>query len=220
MQSLALARNLLFTPADRPERFGKAISVGADGVVLDLEDGVGLPSKQRAREAALALFAAPPSTAADLLWAVRLNHITTEDGLQDLLAFRAIARRPKVVMLPKTESVAEVEIAVRHLRAETGEGPQIVALIESGRGLAAVESIAAHPCVAAIAFGGADLAADLHASLAWEPMLFARSRIVQAAASAAHRRGVRAGTRRRLPTRRAHGRFTRGEGCATHRGAR
>ena len=39
MQNLALARNLLFTPADRPERFGKAISVGADGAVLDLEDG-------------------------------------------------------------------------------------------------------------------------------------------------------------------------------------
>jgi citrate lyase beta subunit len=58
---------------------------------------------------------------------VRLNHITTEDGLKDLLAFRAAARRPKfraaarrpnVVMLPKTESVAEVEIAVRHLKAE------------------------------------------------------------------------------------------------------
>ncbi len=44
-------------------------------------------------------------------------------------------------------------------------------------------AIAAHPQVAAIAFGGADLAADLHAELAWEPMLWARSRIVQAAAS-------------------------------------
>jgi len=184
MQSLALARNLLFTPADRPERFGKAISVGADGAVLDLEDGVGLPSKQKAREAALALFQAPPPAPADFIWAVRLNHITTEDGLKDLLAFRAAARRPKVVMLPKTESVAEVEIAVRHLKAAGGDSPQIVALIESGRGLGAAETIAAHPSVKAIAFGGADLAADLHATLAWEPVLFARSRIVQAAASA------------------------------------
>jgi len=185
MQSLALARNLLFTPADRPERFGKAISVGADGAVLDLEDGVGLPSKRKAREAALALFQAPPSAPEDFIWAVRLNHITTEDGLKDLLAFRAAARRPNVVMLPKTESVAEVEIAVRHLKEAADEGPQIVALIETGRGLGAAETIAAHPAVAAIAFGGADLAADLHASLAWQPVLFARSRIVQAAAAAA-----------------------------------
>jgi citrate lyase beta subunit len=184
MQSLALARNLLFTPADRPERFGKAVAAGADGAVLDLEDGVGLPSKQNAREAALALFESPPSAPADFIWAVRFNHVTTEDGLKDLLAFRAAARRPKVVMLPKTESVAEVEIAVRHLRAEGGDGPQIVALIETGRGLGAAEAIAAHPSVKAIAFGGADLAADLHATLAWEPVLFARGRIVQAAASA------------------------------------
>ena len=61
----------------------------------------------------------------------------------------------------------------------------MVALIESGRGLAAADEIAAHPAVAALAFGGGDLAADLHATLTWEPMLFARSRIVQAAAAAA-----------------------------------
>lgn len=184
MQNLALVRNLLFTPADRPERFGKAAAVGADGAVLDLEDGVGLPSKHKAREAALRFFEAPLSAPAEFIWAVRLNHITTEDGLKDLLAFRAAARRPKVVMLPKTESVTEVEIAVRHLKAGAGDPPRIVALIESGLGLGAADAIAAHPSVAAIAFGGADLAADLHATLAWEPMLFARSRIVQAAAAA------------------------------------
>ena len=185
MPDLSLIRSLLFTPADRPDRFPHGPTSGADGAILDLEDGVGLPSKQKAREAALALFQAPPSAPADFIWVVRLNHITTEDGLKDLLAFRAAARRPKVVMLPKTESVAEVEIAVRHLKVEAGDGPQIVALIESGRGLGAAEAIAAHPSVKAIAFGGADLAADLHATLAWEPMLFARSRIVQAAAAAA-----------------------------------
>jgi (S)-citramalyl-CoA lyase len=184
MTSLALVRNLLFTPGDRPERFGKALSVGADGAVLDLEDGVGLPSKQEAREAALQLFAAPPPTPEGFVWAVRLNHVTTEDGLKDLLAFRAAVHRPKFVMLPKTESITEVEIALRHLEIGTGDSPQIIALIESGRGLGAAEAIAAHPKVGAIAFGGADLAADLQATLSWEPMLFPRSRIVQAAAAA------------------------------------
>ena len=185
MPDLSLIRSLLFTPADRPDRFPHGPTSGADGAILDLEDGVGLPSKQKAREAALAFFEAAPSAPADFIWAVRLNHITTEDGLKDLLAFRASARRPKVVMLPKTESVAEVEIAVRHLKDEGRDGPQIVALIETGRGLGAAETIAAHPSVAAIAFGGADLAADLHANLTWESVLFARSRIVQAAAAAA-----------------------------------
>jgi citrate lyase beta subunit len=184
MWNLALLRNLLFTPADRPERFGKAVAVGADGAVLDLEDGVGLPSKQKAREAALHFFEAPPSAPASFVWAVRFNHVGTEDGLKDLLAFRSASRGPKVVMLPKTESAAEVEIAVSHLSDRSDEAPQIIALIETGRGLGAAEAIAAHPSVAAIAFGGADLAADLHATLAWEPMLFARARIVQAATAA------------------------------------
>jgi citrate lyase beta subunit len=185
MQKLGLVRSLLFTPADRPDRFGKAVTVGADGAVLDLEDGVGLSSKQAARQAALRLFEAPPASPKEFIWAVRLNHITTEDGLKDLLAFRATARRPKIVMLPKTESVDEVEIVVRHLsNGGTDDSPQIIALIETGRGLGAAESIAMHPSVSAIAFGGADLAADLHAALTWEPMLFARSRIAQAAAAA------------------------------------
>jgi (S)-citramalyl-CoA lyase len=182
--NLSLVRNLLFTPADRPERFGKAATVGADGAVLDLEDGVGLPSKLKAREAALQFFQSPLAAPHGFIWVVRFNHVTTEDGLKDLLAFRAAPVKPKVVMLPKTESVTEVEIALRHLKTAAGDAPQILALIETGRGLGAAEAIASHPSVAAIAFGGADLAADLHATLAWEPMLFARSRIVQAAAAA------------------------------------
>ena len=182
MQNLSLTRSLLFTPADRPDRFTKGPSSGADGVVLDLEDGVGLPAKPAARKAALAFFADHPVAApSGFVWALRLNHVTTQAGLEDLLALRD-ANKPAVVVLPKTESVAEIEIALAHLSANGA--PTIVALIESGRGLAAAEEIATHPAVAALAFGGADLAADLHATLTWEPMLFARSRIVQAAASA------------------------------------
>ena len=177
-------RSALFTPADRPERFGKALSCGADAAILDLEDGVGLSAKRKAREEALAFFAAPLEVPAAFTWALRLNHVTTEAGLQDLLALRGVSNRPRVILLPKTESVSEVEIALGHL-TDGAEPPAIVALIETGRGLGEAASIAAHPAVAALAFGGADLAADLNATLAWEPMLFARSRIVQAAASAA-----------------------------------
>jgi citrate lyase beta subunit len=182
MLDLSLVRSLLFTPADRPDRFAKGPTSGADGVILDLEDGVGLPAKPAARKAALAFFAHPVETPASFVWTLRVNHVTTQPGLEDLLAFRA-ARKPAVVALPKTESVAEIEIAVAHLGAD-GKAPTIVAMIESGRGLAAADEIARHPAVAALAFGGGDLAADLHATLAWEPMLFARSRIVQAAATA------------------------------------
>jgi (S)-citramalyl-CoA lyase len=184
MQDLSLVRALLFTPADRPDRFEKAARSGADGAILDIEDGVGLPAKDAARRAALAFFAKPVGAPSDFVWAVRLNHVATAHGLRDLLAFRDAPVRPKFVFLPKTEAPTEVEIAVHHLALAAEEGPRIVAMIESGRGLAAADAIAAHPAVGALAFGGGDLAADLGATMEWEPMLFARSRVVQAAAGA------------------------------------
>ena len=103
MQDLSLIRSVLFTPADRPDRFTKAAQSGADGAVLDLEDGVGLPAKQAAREAAIAFFAAPASAPQNFVWALRLNHVTTEAGLQDLLALRGTAAKPSVLLLPKTD---------------------------------------------------------------------------------------------------------------------
>src|SRR6516165_3704280 len=156
MPDLSHIRSLLFTPADRPDRFAKGPASGADGVILDLEDGVGFPAKPAARKAALAFFTDPAAAPAGFVWALRLNHVTTPAGLEDLLAFRS-ASKPAVVVLPKTEPVAEIEIALAHLGGD-GTAPAMVALIESGRGLAATDEIAAHPAVAALAFGGGDLA--------------------------------------------------------------
>lgn len=183
MDDLAVARTLLFTPADRPERFAKAAASGADGVILDLEDAVGLPHKDAARANVLDALAAPTVGPRGFAWAVRLNHVTTPAGLADLLALGAAPTVPRIVVLPKTESVTEVDVAVAHLSRD-GVAPTVIALLESGRGLSAAEAIAAHPAVAALAFGGVDLAADLCAELSWEPMLFARGRLVQAAATA------------------------------------
>jgi len=42
-------RSLLFVPADNGGRRVKAAGAGADAVILDLEDGVGLEAKEKAR---------------------------------------------------------------------------------------------------------------------------------------------------------------------------
>ena len=58
-------------------------------------------------------------------------------------------------------------------------------LIESARGVAELKNIAAAtPRLLALAVGAADLAADLGAQTAWEPLLFARSQVVAACALA------------------------------------
>ena len=42
-------RSYLFVPANRPERYAKALASGADAVIVDLDDAVAPPAKDRAR---------------------------------------------------------------------------------------------------------------------------------------------------------------------------
>jgi (S)-citramalyl-CoA lyase len=179
MADMSFMRVLLFTPATHPERFAKARDSGADGLIIDLEDGVAGDAKDTARANLIAAMRDwhPDDT---FIRCVRLNHIATRPGIADLLALAGQGDRFDAVMLPKVESPHEVEIAAKLLAASA---PRFIALIESGRGLEQAAAIAAHRQVVALAFGGADLAADLHADLSWEPMLWPRSRIVQAAAA-------------------------------------
>ena len=56
-------RSWLFTPASRPDRFGKAAEVGADVLVLDLEDAVAPADKEQARATAIGYLGRPSSGA-------------------------------------------------------------------------------------------------------------------------------------------------------------
>lgn len=189
MPDLNLARSLLFTPGSRTDRFAKALASGADGLIIDLEDAVAPADKDSARGAVFDwLRGRPARPRADFLLCLRINSVFTAPGLADLLAVVAAAREgvlPDALLLPKVESAVEVDLVARQLRQAGGGAVNLVALIESAAGLEAAPAIArAAPAVKALAFGGADLAADLRAAFAWEPLLAARSRVVQAAAMA------------------------------------
>jgi len=129
-ENVTLLRSALFTPADKLDRFAKGYAYGADAVVVDLEDGVGLTAKQAARNALLELASKLPESC---FWILRINHVKTREGLLDLLAIEPMDIKPPVIMLPKTESTAEIEIAVAHLSDRTGT-PTIIALVESAEG--------------------------------------------------------------------------------------
>ncbi|HET9045212.1 MAG TPA: CoA ester lyase [Burkholderiales bacterium] len=186
MPDLSHCRALLFTPGNRPERFAKAAATGADGLILDLEDAVAAPAKEDARATVVAHFRGDfrAGLAPHQLKGLRVNNIHTPAGVRDLDALVSSGVAPDFVLLPKVESAFEVRLYARHL--EGGQaGIAFGCLIESARGLeAAMEIAQADPRVRILAFGGVDLAADLRAELAWEPLLYGRSRLVQAAASA------------------------------------
>jgi (S)-citramalyl-CoA lyase len=171
-------RSWLFTPGTRPDRFDKAAASGADVSIIDLEDAVAPADKAKARQTALAHLAQP--AVGSCVRALRMNGLDTRFGLADLHALLDSSARPDFLVLPKTESAAHLQILDR-LLAEAGKATRLVALIESARGLAAVEEIAAStPRLEALLFGAADMSADLGAATAWAPLAYARSRIVEA----------------------------------------
>ena len=143
----ASPRAYLFVPADRPERYAKARASGADAVIIDLEDAVAPAAKAGARDAlANALDEAMPVV-------VRINAAGTpwfEDDLE-------LCRHPGVagVMLPKADGIDAVCSAFEACFKD------LLAIIESARGVEQVLHIARVPGVVRLAFGSVDLALDL-----------------------------------------------------------
>ena len=175
------ARSLLFVPGTTPERFAKAAASGADGIIIDLEDAVPEAEKDAARIAAIAFLQTSPSDSSTRC--LRINSPHSAHGLRDLLALLTAARLPDALLIPKTESADDLTL-ISDVLGPRAETVPLLALIETARALSVADQIAAHPRVTALLLGGADLAADLGTTMAWEPLLFARSRVVQAAATA------------------------------------
>ncbi len=174
-------RSWLFTPGTRPERFSRAAAAGADVLIIDLEDAVAPADKPTARNNAIQYN---PDATSPLQHALRINAIDTRAGLADIEALLANAPPLDFIILPKVESAAHLRI-LDALLNEAGLPARLIALVETARGVAAVERIAAAtPRLAHIMFGAADFAADLGAGPGWAPLLHARGNIVTACAAA------------------------------------
>ncbi|MXY30236.1 MAG: CoA ester lyase [Gammaproteobacteria bacterium] len=176
-------RSILFVPGYRPDRFGKALAAGADAVCIDLEDAVPPQRKAVAREAAVRFLAehAAEGSRNDIdppHLIIRINDPETDLGRADARALRDI-RQPDAFMIPKVRTAA----GLRRAAALLGDGAPLFALIETALGLENAADIGqASPAVAGLVFGGFDLALELRADPSWEPLLYARSRVVHAAA--------------------------------------
>lgn len=167
------AASLLFVPGSRPDRFAKAKAAGAGLTVIDLEDAVPATEKEEARKAALDHICGEPAMG----WAMRINAVTTADGIRDLAALTTNDTLPSYLLLPMVEAATEVEIVARAL----GDAcPSLIPLIETPKGLRCAHEIAGASRVAAMMFGGGDFSSELGVELAWEPLLAARQQFVLA----------------------------------------
>ncbi|MGN6743663.1 MAG: HpcH/HpaI aldolase/citrate lyase family protein [Amnibacterium sp.] len=134
---------LLFCPADRPDRYEKALHA-ADAVILDLEDAVAPEAKDAAR-AAVAASALPVESTI-----VRLNPMRAGMLDADLAAVDAAGYR--TVMLAKAESATDLELLEQY---------GVIALCETPAGVLAAPWLAAAPNTIGLMWGAEDLVAAL-----------------------------------------------------------
>jgi citrate lyase subunit beta/citryl-CoA lyase len=130
---------LLFCPADRPDRYEKALAA-ADAVILDLEDAVAPANRPAGREALIASELDPDRVI------VRINELGTDDAVADLAALARTAYR--TIMVPKADA-----------RLVAPDGFEVIALCESAAGVVAAPELANR--VAALMWGAEDLVASL-----------------------------------------------------------
>jgi (S)-citramalyl-CoA lyase len=182
MADLRPRRSFIFTPGLKPEMFPKALASGTDIVCVELEDGIAPKDKEQARKSAIALFE-QPQTDDGVERIVRINCLHEAFGLADVQAVLATETPPPALMLPKVRTPEEI-VWLDTLLTERGHDTRLHIIIETNRGLQAAFEIAQSSSrIDALFFGGVDMAAELRCENAWEPLLYARSRVIHAAAT-------------------------------------
>ncbi|WP_338676008.1 CoA ester lyase [Streptomyces sp. SCSIO 30461] len=173
-------RAWIITPGLHTDRFVSAQNSGAAVAVVDIEDSVALADKQTARTSSEIFFAVdePPCTLG-----IRMNSLTTLDGLKDLVALAAYTTRPDLIVVPKVESPRDIELVAAALDAD-GYTPDIWALVESPRAFDHLPQIMRAPRLGGVIFGSADYAAAVRCGLGWDALRYARSALINAATAA------------------------------------
>jgi len=176
-------RSLLFVPGLRPDMFAKALNSGADIVCVDMEDAVARTRKDEGRSLTLPLFRQRTHPHVEQM--VRINGLSTADGLKDLSALVETETPPPAIMIPKIRSAEEIHIIETLLSSGPARTIRFCVIIETNQGLErAVEIAKSSQRIDSMILGAVDMSADLRCEKSWEPLLYARSRLVHAAASA------------------------------------
>lgn len=152
-------RSKLFVPASRPELFDKAMASQADALSFDLEDAVAPARKPQARASLAAWLGGAAFASARAQYAkkiiVRINGADTPDYAADLAALPGLPI--DLLNLPKVESAAALRAAIDDA-SDAGFAGEFLVTVETPRALTgAAELASAHPRVAGLQLGLADL---------------------------------------------------------------
>ena len=183
INKIRVRRSFIFTPGLQPEMFPKALVSGADMVCIELEDGIAIKDKDVARKNTInALKTLEVKSDVELV--VRINCQRTKFGLLDLEAFISSEIKIKAIMLPKVKTPDEIKF-IDDLLTDCNLDTDLHVIMETNEALENIYDIAhVSKRTVALYFGGVDMAAELRVDNKWENLLYARSKLVHAGASA------------------------------------
>lgn len=172
----SVLRTFLFAPGNHPRRVENALALGADAVILDLEDAVAISEKAGTRKIVLEALGRPRRCKGY----VRVNALSTPWCLRDLMEMV----HPDIdgIVLPKVESAADLRIAdwlIGNLERERGLTPgsiDLMPIVETAMGFAHLDRMldvrtwATEPGssrVKRVSFGAGDFTNDV--GMTWTP---------------------------------------------------
>ena len=182
MNKIFSRRSFIFTPPLKINMFDKAVKSGVDIVCLELEDGIAPSDKSLARQNALKIIN-KKRVFNNIEVLIRINSIREIFGLLDITAILNNKIQPDGLLVPKIKSPEELKI-LDNLFTEKKLNTKFHAIIETNSGLEKANEIAASTNrLEALFFGAVDMSAELSCQNRWNNLLYARSKVVHAAAS-------------------------------------
>ncbi|MDG1275588.1 MAG: CoA ester lyase [Alphaproteobacteria bacterium] len=155
-------RTYLFAPGNHERRVEKAMGLGADVVILDLEDAVAISEKKSTRNLINKTLDQPRNCAVF----VRVNAYDTEFCYGDICSI--VSENLDGIVLPKLESLEDlrsIDWLLTNLEKERGlphRSIDLMPIIETAGGLVNIREMAnADTRVRRLAFGGGDYTRDL-----------------------------------------------------------
>jgi len=163
--SVHLRRSFLYVPSSEERKLAKAAGLGADAVILDLEDAVAEERKAAARSLIRAFLREIPRDR-PTEWLIRLGPVRSPHFAADLAC--GIEAGPDGLVVAKVDNPESLrEVDARLAEAERAAGLPVArirlfAMIESARAVLNAHAIAtATPRLAGMLLGHVDLSLDL-----------------------------------------------------------
>jgi len=158
-------RVLLYVPGSNQRMLDKSLSLGADGIIYDLEDSVSPTEKEAARFKVTEKLRNMQGEIGNIEIIVRINSFDTTFAFDDLLE---ICKYPPDAIIitkaaPKSMIVADQMIGMLEMKYEHVNGSiKIIPLVETAIGVEKVTDIlAASNRIVAVQFGAEDFTRDM-----------------------------------------------------------